>query len=444
MKILYAAFVRLPTEKAHGVQIMKTCEALASEGVDVELMVPNRKTPILEEPFSYYGVTKNFTLTTVSSLDWVSKGAFGFILSMLWFSEKVKFKKSFWDADVIYSRDAGLLLQYIFLGRKLVYEAHTKPTALSKFVAKRAYALIVISDSLKTAYIKAGVRPEKITVAYDAVDPFAFKERFKQKDARDWLKIRTDGSVALYAGRIDKSKGADTFAAASEHLSDATCVLIGSGPLAGELKQKYPKAIFLPETLYKDLPQTLSAADVLVIPNSARSEDSSKYTSPLKAFAYLASGKNIVSSNVVALTNIFKDGATYFEADNPESCADAIRTALKKENVPLEEIYTWQDRVEAILEKIKNNTTLPSDNMLRADVEYYDPPKGKSSDMYYVYPSIKAPQYIIPVDDIFAQRFFISNLSSDAGTGGVVLRVLLALPGVTRLVSSVVFTRSTF
>ena len=28
MHILYLAFIRLPTEKAHGAQIMKTCEAV--------------------------------------------------------------------------------------------------------------------------------------------------------------------------------------------------------------------------------------------------------------------------------------------------------------------------------------------------------------------------------------------------------------------------------
>ena len=32
MNILYLANVRLPTEKAHGAQIMKTCEALAAAG----------------------------------------------------------------------------------------------------------------------------------------------------------------------------------------------------------------------------------------------------------------------------------------------------------------------------------------------------------------------------------------------------------------------------
>jgi hypothetical protein len=42
MKILYLADIRLPTEKAHGLQIMKTCEALAKQGVVVTLLVPSK------------------------------------------------------------------------------------------------------------------------------------------------------------------------------------------------------------------------------------------------------------------------------------------------------------------------------------------------------------------------------------------------------------------
>ena len=42
MKILYIANIRLPTEKAHGIQIMKMCEAFADIGHKVELIVPWR------------------------------------------------------------------------------------------------------------------------------------------------------------------------------------------------------------------------------------------------------------------------------------------------------------------------------------------------------------------------------------------------------------------
>ena len=61
-KIIYLANVRLPTEKAHGIQIVKMCEAFAGLGLEVELVVPNRLNSIQDDIFDYYGVKKNFVL----------------------------------------------------------------------------------------------------------------------------------------------------------------------------------------------------------------------------------------------------------------------------------------------------------------------------------------------------------------------------------------------
>lgn len=350
MKILYLAFIRLPTEKAHGVQIMKTCEAFADTGVDVELVVSGRKTHIKEDPLAYYDVRKNFTLTTLKTPDFVSCGPLGFALSSLWFSETAKWRRSFRLADILYSRDAFVLLQYSFLGRKLVYEAHTKPTFISIFVARRAYRLIVISEGLRDAYIQKGVVPAKITVTHDAVDPEPFKKHYDQKESRAWLGIPTDKKVALYVGRIDTAKGADTFAAASEYMpEDTLAVLIGSGPLTEALKKKYPKALFLPETPYRELPRVLAAADTLVLPNSAKDDDASLYTSPLKAFAYLASGKPIVASDVPALKEILKDNARFFKADNAKACAVTIQEKKAHTTVNQFDSYSWDERARHIL-----------------------------------------------------------------------------------------------
>ncbi|XKT74491.1 MAG: glycosyltransferase [Patescibacteria group bacterium UBA2163] len=351
MKIFYAALIRLPTEKAHGVQIMKTCEAFVNEGVSVELVVPNRKTPITEDPFEYYDVEKIFPITQLRVPDLVKWGSVGFLFSALWFSEAAKWKKSFWQADIIYSRDAFVLLQYLLLGRKLVYEAHTKPTHISTFVANHAYRLVVISEGLRDAYIEKGVALEKITVAHDAIDLEPFQKEYGQKESREWLGIPQGKKVALYVGKIDEAKGADTFAAASEYLhDDILCVLIGpDSPQKKAWKTKYPKALFLPETPYRELPRVLAAADVLVLPNSAKDEDASKYTSPLKAFAYMATGKPIVASDVPALREVFKGQDVIFSpAGDTTSYVTVINKALNKEGV-IREVYTWDKRVRKIL-----------------------------------------------------------------------------------------------
>src|SRR3989344_2635311 len=153
MTIQYLAFVRLPTEKAHGLQIMKTCEAFAHAGARIELAIGRQGRG---DPFATYGVKKNFSLSILRGPDLVSWGSLGFIFSLLWFSEVAARQSAFWEADIIYSRDALILLQYIFLRRTLVYEAHQKPNLVSRFVARRAYRLVVISRALAEAYGSAG------------------------------------------------------------------------------------------------------------------------------------------------------------------------------------------------------------------------------------------------------------------------------------------------
>ncbi len=75
--IVYLANIRLPTEKAHGIQIMKTCEALARAGAKVTLVVTNRKT-IKADPFDYYKVERNFKIKYAYCPEFIFLGKFGF------------------------------------------------------------------------------------------------------------------------------------------------------------------------------------------------------------------------------------------------------------------------------------------------------------------------------------------------------------------------------
>ena len=108
MKLIYLADIRLPTEKAHGIQIMKMCEAFAIQGIEVELMVPRRKNPIAEDPFCYYGVKKIFKINKISSLDFsfLNSERFKFFLNYLFFLFSARVLLSFRKYDVLYGRDA--------------------------------------------------------------------------------------------------------------------------------------------------------------------------------------------------------------------------------------------------------------------------------------------------------------------------------------------------
>ena len=59
-KLIYIANLRLPTEKAYGIQIAKMCEAFGALGLDVELVTPYRISKIKDNLFDYYSIKKNF------------------------------------------------------------------------------------------------------------------------------------------------------------------------------------------------------------------------------------------------------------------------------------------------------------------------------------------------------------------------------------------------
>src|SRR5688572_33451232 len=72
-KLLYIANIRLPTEKAHGLQIMQNCEAFADTGAEVELWVARRtNTPEMKaiaDVWAHYGVKRNFIVRRIPCID---------------------------------------------------------------------------------------------------------------------------------------------------------------------------------------------------------------------------------------------------------------------------------------------------------------------------------------------------------------------------------------
>ncbi len=57
---------------AHGLQIMKMCEAFVKQGVNLELIVPKRfaiSDLAKKDPFEYYKVDKNFKIKKLFCLD---------------------------------------------------------------------------------------------------------------------------------------------------------------------------------------------------------------------------------------------------------------------------------------------------------------------------------------------------------------------------------------
>lgn len=367
MKLLYLANARIPTPRAYGLQIMKTCEAFVLAGLEVELVTPTRDYKTLGDPFVYYGVRTRFKITTLAVPDFLKYDALGFLASAIWFSEKARWLKSFWDADAIYSRDALILFQYLLLRRPLVFETHSKPSFLARVVARYARSVVVISHGLKQAYVAAGISEAKIIVAPDAVDEHLFDTVPAREETRTLLGLPAATHIVLYAGHLYPRKGADTLASAAGLLPDVLFVFVGGteGDIAA-FKRRWgtlPNVTIVGHVAHRKVPLYLRAAHVLVLPNSGKDKDSARFTSPMKLFEYMASGTPIVASDVPAIREILDETtAALVTPDEPEAFAKGVREVLTEPEKAHERaqrayakvgIYTWSKRAAVILARIR-------------------------------------------------------------------------------------------
>jgi glycosyltransferase involved in cell wall biosynthesis len=352
MKILYLAFIRLPTEKAHGLQIMKTCSALATLGAHIELVIPKRRSPIQEDPYTYYGVQNNFTITGLNTPDFVGLGKIGFIFSLIWFSEQAKLLKQFWSSDFLYSRDSLVLVQYFFLGRPILFEAHRYPTFVDTIAARIATHVFVITESLRKEFLKKGIASNKLTVIHDAAD----------RAAHDALPYEKREGV-VYAGSFSAHKGILTMLEAARLLSTRSDVRFTLYGDTKHFEHSVPTNVTLaglvkPSEVY----EKLSSAKIVLVPNSARTPQSSTYTSPMKLFEALHSGAVVIASDTPAIREVVsKDEVVFFTPDDAQSLAEKIedvnRNPEYQKMIPralsLAASFGWEARARAILEALK-------------------------------------------------------------------------------------------
>ena len=78
------------------------------------------------------------------------------------------------------------------------------------------------------------------------------------------------------------------------------------------------------------MPFHLAAADIVALPNSAREEISARYTSPLKLFEALASGRPVLASDLSSLREVLRhdQNAWLVAPDDVEALAAGLRALL--------------------------------------------------------------------------------------------------------------------
>ncbi len=366
MKIAYVATIRFPTEKAHGIQIAKMCEAFAFLGNEVSLFIPTRKNIIKEDPFLYYGIRKNFSIIYIDVPDLIFLGRVGFIVSRIIFGLKIKklFKND--DYDMVYTRDENLawILSSVAKDR-IVWESHRgENNFFVRSIIEKNVPVITISRGLFLFY--RNIYPKvNMIVAHDGVDFSLFESLSSKEDLRKKLSLPVNKKIVTYTGHLYSWKGVDTLAQAACFFSSDIAVLFVGGTDSDIriFTEKYGNNScikILGRKPYKMIPSYLRASDILVIPNSGKVQLSRDFTSPLKLFEYMASDVPIVASDLSSIKEILcEDNCVFFNPDNEHSLFQKINNLLKDQLLAQkissnakEKVlnFSWTNRANKILD----------------------------------------------------------------------------------------------
>ena len=252
-KLLYFANMRLPTEKAHGLQIMQNCEAFAEAGAEVRLWVPRRvnapEMRTVKDVWAHYGVRQNFKVRRILCLDLMlfvpqngRASQVFFYVQALTYTLMLLLASLFTHADIYYSRDTFSLfaLSLVKPRKSLVYEAHMLASGrggrwIQRQVVKRVGTVIPITRKLRedlTAETQRETEKTKFLVAHDGIRKERFANVPSQAGARAKIGWPREAFIVGYVGRLQTlsaDKGVGTLVDALAQAGDVALGLVG-GP----------------------------------------------------------------------------------------------------------------------------------------------------------------------------------------------------------------------
>ena len=379
MKFFYIENIRLPTEKAHGYQIMKTCEAIARSGVDVELVVTDRKTSDVD-PFVAYGISTRFPIRRLHVIDALS-GAPKFFWKAAFLIERWTFNRSVStfvsqipkDA-VCYTRDTPIALA--IKARRpdvsVFVEFHVMPKSSLVPQLEKIDGVVSLTSSMQKRTLD--VLPQQKTIVIpDAVDMDVFDPSVSREEARRNLGIPGDAQIVVYGGRfttMEQAKGLGMLDEAIAHLSPTNAnlrlFLVGGTAeqfLQVEKRNAAPSTVCVPSVDRKTLALYYRAADVLAMP-FPNTPHYAHEMSPLKMFEYMASGTPMVTADLPSVRDVLSETtAVFYEPDNAKDLEEKIRFIFfqdidtrrqmgEKAQREVQLKYTWSERAHQIVEFI--------------------------------------------------------------------------------------------
>ncbi len=365
-RVAYIARATVPSGSTNSIHVAKIADAFASISEDFRLIVFEGDTKAtLREA---YGVRNEFPVYRID------KGKDTRLDQIKWASKAVGLARK-QGCNVIVTRDPFCAVIAVIKGIDAVLDLHGDIKHLTGrfyrmlkwkwFVNNKRFHLVTISQGLKDYYVQNyGLEAERITVLADGADLEDFESY-----AGNELVLNKDSLHIGYFGKILVGKGIDLIRRMAVADPDDVYDIYG-GTLEEAEKETgssfSDNVVFHGRVNNKEIPEIMCGMDVLILPNQDKlmnmGEDIGKFTSPLKLFEYMASGRAIIASDLPVIREVLSEDNAYLASAADENdwvrCITEIkaddsnaadRAARAKTDVVR---YSWKSRAEVMLQLV--------------------------------------------------------------------------------------------
>jgi glycosyltransferase involved in cell wall biosynthesis len=335
MKIAYISTIQVPSTKANSMQVMKMCQAFTQLGNEVLLILPFKKTSN-EAELGWKALSKHYGLQEKFDIKWLKHGASRKKHLFTWRAVSYAIQKR---ADIVYSRSIPPAVMGLIRNLPAILEMHQPPTGV--FGPMWFKLFILLGGKKRLVYITEALRQEiqeqypaarKIIslVASSGVDVERYSQIIETQTARSILKIDKKPLIVC-AGHLYPGRGMKLFVELAKKLPNMQFIWVGGD--SKDVKswndvvvyEKLGNIKFVGFQPNELLPIYLFASDILLIPYEgyvagSGGQNIASVSSPMKMFEYMASGKPIISSDLVVLREVLRQESAIFCKSKDVSC----------------------------------------------------------------------------------------------------------------------------
>ena len=370
MQIYYIGSPEIFGEGASAIHVARMCEAFSEIGHDVTLRIPISSVDE-DRFFSFYGVKKSFKIEpSIGFKQGPLRHFFHGINSSIRTALLDKY-------DFIVTRNITFAFAASFIKKNIIVDIHHPPInyfstlAIKRFLKSDSiFKIVCNSHGTKDILEKGFSSSRKMQVLHNGVNLNDFVPNQSINALKDRLAIPNESKIISYIGNTYKGRGIEKMIDLSKTHRNLYFLIVGGEKQDNEqymklIGKEQRNILFTNHIPHVDIPNYLLMSDILLIPYEKEftikgDKIATDYSSPIKLFEYLSSGKPIIASSLPPFSTILRNGhdALLVDPDSYEDLNkslitlledDQLRLRLSENSLKLSKNFSWKKRASMML-----------------------------------------------------------------------------------------------